>query len=88
MQNNRTKLYQHLVHLPAPWKFLFVYKRTAGFILLGAAIALIAGAALSPLLPTHQSSKDSSESVLALSTRAITIDPTTQAITLKAIERD
>jgi hypothetical protein len=92
MQNKRT---EHPVHLPALWKFLLAHRRTVGFILLGAAIAFIAGAmrfpwqaARSPLLHTHHQAKDSSDLALRLSAKAIAIDPTTQAVTLKAIESD
>jgi hypothetical protein len=93
MQNKRTEPHEHPVHLPALWKFLLVHRRTVGFILLGAAITFIAGAirlpwqpSRSPLLHTQQQPKDLSEPVLVLSAKAIVIDPTTQAITLEAID--
>jgi multisubunit Na+/H+ antiporter MnhC subunit len=95
MPNKRTEPNGYPVQLPALWKFLPSHRRTVGLILSGAAIAFIAGAmrfpwqaTRSPLLHTHHQPKDLSDPVLALSSKAIVIDPATQAITLKAIESD
>jgi hypothetical protein len=88
MPHKRTESNEYWVHLPALWKFLLSHRLTVGLVLSGTAIAAISTAMQALLLYNHPQPQDSSAAALALSARAIVIDPATQAVTLEAIDSD